>query len=121
MPVAQMRRWYLAGESNATIGARLGLHQSKVRRVLIEAGVTMRTRREQVALQDQRAGVTVPTCEELAAGYVEERLTIAELAERHGISSTRVLQMLRRLRDRAASRPAATGVGRSRPCAASTA
>ena len=65
-----MRRWYLAGESNATIGARLGLHQSKVRRVLIEAGITMRSRREQVALQDLRAGVRVLTCDELAAGYI---------------------------------------------------
>ena len=54
-PVDQMRRWYLAGDSNATIGARLGLHQSKVRRLLISAGVTMRTRREQVELQDLRA------------------------------------------------------------------
>ena len=82
LPVAQMRRWYLAGESNATIGARLGLHQSKVRRVLIEAGITMRSRREQVALQDLRAGVTAPTCDELAAGYITERLTITELGER---------------------------------------
>jgi hypothetical protein len=70
LPVPQMRRWYLAGESNATIGARLGLHQSKVRRVLIEAGITMRSRREQVALQDLRAGVRVLTCDELAAGYI---------------------------------------------------
>ena len=95
LPVAQMRRWYLAGESNATIGARLGLHQSKVRRVLIEAGITMRSRREQVALQDLRAGVTVPTCEELTTGYLTERLTITELGERHGISYTRTLQALR--------------------------
>src|SRR3954469_15226954 len=94
--VEQMRRWYLAGESNATIGARLGLHQSKVRRVLIEDGVTMRTRRDQVALQDQRDGVRMPTCEELASGYAAEGLTIAELAQRHEISTTRITLMLRR-------------------------
>lgn len=91
-----MRRWYLAVESNATIGARFGLHQSKVRRVLIEAGITMRTRRDQVALQDQRDGVRMPTCEELATGYETEGLTIVELAQRHEVSTTRIALMLRR-------------------------
>jgi hypothetical protein len=41
-PIGKMRRWYLAGDSNAT--RRLGLRQSKVRRVFLEAGVTMRSR-----------------------------------------------------------------------------
>ena len=94
LPVARMKRWYLAGDSNSTIGRRLGLHQSTVRRVLIEAGVTMRTRREQVALHDARAGVRVPSAEELAAGYVDEGLTSAELADRYGITEARVHSML---------------------------
>jgi hypothetical protein len=45
-PTGKMRRWYMAGDSNATIGRRLALHQSKVRRVLLEADLTMRSRRE---------------------------------------------------------------------------
>ena len=77
LPIDKMRRWYLAGDSNATIGGRLGLHQSKVRRVLLEAGVTMRSRREQVALTDRRAGVRPPSCDELDAGYVAQGLTAA--------------------------------------------
>ena len=94
LPVARMKRWYLAGDSNSTIGRRLGLHPSTVRRVLIEAGVTMRTRREQVALHDARAGVRIPSAEELAAGYVDEGLTSAELADRYGITEARVHSML---------------------------
>ena len=94
LPVARMKRWYLAGDSNSTIGRRLGLHPSTVRRVLLEAGVTMRTRREQVALHDARAGVRVPSAEELAAGYVDEGLTSAELADRYGITEARVHSML---------------------------
>ena len=96
LPVAQMRRWYLAGDSNETIGQRLGLHQGTVRRVLLEAGVTMRSRREQVALNDARTGVRVPSCAELAAGYVDEGLTSAELAVRYGMTEARVHSMLRR-------------------------
>ena len=61
LPIAEMKRWYLAGDSNQTIGQRVGLHQGTVRRVLIEAGVTMRTRPEQVALNDARTGVRVPS------------------------------------------------------------
>src|SRR4051812_12496557 len=52
LPVAPMKRWYRDGDSNATIGLRVGLHQDTVRRVLLEAGMTMRPRREQVALRD---------------------------------------------------------------------
>ena len=81
-----MRRWYLAGESNTTIGARLGLHQSKVRRVLIEAGVTMRTRREQVGAARSARRRAHANVRGNRAGYDTEGLTIAELAERHGIS-----------------------------------
>ena len=54
----------------------------------------MRTRREQVALHDARAGVRVPSAEELAAGYVDEGLTSAELADRYGITEARVHSML---------------------------
>lgn len=79
-----------------TIGLRVGLHQSTVRRVLIEAGVTMRTRREQVALNDARVGVRAPALEELVAGYVDEGLTSAELAARYGITEARVHSRLRR-------------------------
>ena len=61
VPVEQMRQWYLEGDSNLTIALRVDLHQSTVRRVLLEAGVTMRTRREQVALNDARVGVRAPT------------------------------------------------------------
>ncbi len=96
LPIDKMRRWYLAGDSNATIGGRLGLHQSKVRRVLLEAGVTMRSRREQVALTDRRAGVRPPSCDELDAGYVAQGLTAAELAARYGITEARVQALLRR-------------------------
>ena len=116
-----MRRWYLAGESNATIGTRLGLHQSKVRRVLLEAGVTMRTRRDQVALHDQHDGVHMPTCEEIAAGYDTEGLTIAELAERHQISSTRIALDDAPLRNRATPRRGTTRSPRGRACRTSAA
>src|SRR3954471_16533115 len=89
LPVAQMKRWDRAGDSNSTIGRRVGLHQGTVRRVLIEAGVTMRTRRQQVALHDARVGVRVPSGEELVAGYVEEGLTSAQLADRYGMTQSR--------------------------------
>ena len=94
LPIAEMKRWYLAGDSNQTIGQRVSLHQGTVRRVLIEAGVTMRTRPEQVALNDARTGVRVPSRDELVAGYIEEGLTSAELAVRFGISETRIQSML---------------------------
>src|SRR5215216_1789082 len=94
LPIAEMKRWYRAGDSNATIGQRVGLHQGTVRRVLIEAGVTMRTRREQVALNDARVGVRVPSGEELVTGYVDEGLTSAELADHYGITQSRVHSML---------------------------
>ena len=79
-----------------------------VRRVLLEAVVTMRSRREQVALNDARAGVRVPSCAELGAGYVAEGLTSAELADRYAITESRVHSMLRRCgieRRRAGIRP----------------
>ena len=94
LPIAEMKRWYLAGDSNQTIGQRVSLHQGTVRRVLIEAGVTMRTRPEQVALNDARTGARVPSRDELVAGYIEEGLTSAELAVRFGISETRIQSML---------------------------
>src|SRR5262245_13743326 len=90
LPIAEMKRWYLTGDSNQTIGQRVDLHQGTVRRVLIEAGLTMRTRREQVALNDARTGGRVPSREELVAGYIKEGLTSAELAVRFGISETRI-------------------------------
>jgi len=96
--MAEMIGWYESGESSLTIGRRLGMHQSTVRRVLIEAGVVMRSRRDQIALQDGRRGVRTPTRTELAAGYVEQRLTSAELAVRFGISESRVHSLLRRHR-----------------------
>jgi hypothetical protein len=96
MPVDEMRSWYLAGESNAAIGRRLGLHPSKVRRVLLGAGVGQRSRSEQEALKDERAGVRIPTCEELAADYERQRLTAAEIADRYGLTQSRVQQLLRR-------------------------
>ena len=96
VPVEQMCEWYLAGDSNLMIGQRVGLHQGTVRRVLIEAGVAMRSRREQVALNDARVGVRAPTVEELIAGYINEGLTTAELAARYGVSESRVHARLRR-------------------------
>ena len=108
LPIAEMKRWYRAGDSTPTIGQRVGLHPSTVRRVLLEAGVTMRTRREQVDLNDARVGARVPSGEELVAGYVEEGLTSAELAERYGITQTWVHSMLCRYgieRRRAGIRP----------------
>jgi len=108
LPIAKMRHWYLAGESTEAIGRRLGLHQSKVRRVLLEAGVKMRSRREQVALKDRRAGVRIPSCAELVAGYVGQGLTMAELADRYQLTESRMLLLLRRCgieRRRAGIRP----------------
>lgn len=96
IPVEQMRLWYLAGDSSSTIGLRVGLHPGTVRRVLIESGVTMRTRAEQVALTDARVGVRAPTIMELVAGYVDEGLTAAELAGRYGMTESRVYSNLRR-------------------------
>jgi hypothetical protein len=57
--------------------------QSKVRRVLLEDGVTMR-RPASIALTDRRAGVRPPSCDELDAGSVAQGLTAAELADRSG-------------------------------------
>ena len=59
----------------------------------------MRTRREQVALNDARAGVRAPSGEELVAGYVDEGLTSAELADRFGSTVTRARSMLCRYGD----------------------
>ena len=47
-------------------------------------------------MNDRRAGVRPPSSEELAAGYIGERLTMAELAERHRLTKARVLLLLRR-------------------------
>ena len=87
-----VRRWRI----DRVHRRRLGLHQSKVRRVLIAAGVTMRSRAEQVALKDARGGVRVPSGAELADLYCDQRLTIEEIAEKFGLTSSRVLLLLRR-------------------------
>lgn len=92
-------------------------HQSKVRRVLLAAGVTMPSRSEQVALKDRRAGLRVPSREELAAGYLDERLTMAELAARHQLTEARVLLLLRRFgieRRRSGARPERVEAHRAR-------
>lgn len=91
-----MRQWYADGESTASIGRRVGLHQSKVRRILIAAGVTMRSREEQVALKDARDGVRVPSGAELTDLYCDQRLTIEEIAQKFGLTAARVLLLLRR-------------------------
>ncbi|MFT3851360.1 MAG: hypothetical protein QM733_01245 [Ilumatobacteraceae bacterium] len=64
--------------------------------MLIAAGVTMRTRAEQVAANDDRAGVRVPSREELVELYRAQGLTMVEIAERFGLNDSRVLLLLRR-------------------------
>lgn len=106
--VEEMRQWYSEGESAASISRRVGLHESKVRRMLIAAGVTMRTRREQVAIKDVRVGARVPASDELRALYCEQNMTMEEIAERFGLTSARVSLLLRRhgiARRRAGARP----------------
>src|SRR3954451_19452921 len=52
----------------------------------------MRSRAEQVALDDRRAGLVPPTCDQLVEGYVRERLTTAELAERYQLEKGGVIK-----------------------------